>query len=161
MTPPQENTNVAPQQDMAVLDQVKKQRGKAERLTTEQILQKSLEGTGQDPVQFQDMIANLVKTDPKFRIMRSGNTLFFYENKGQGNVDIGMLTTDKPSDLVTAVKDVITAAKVAGGKTGTFEIERPEILRILQQAGAKYQIVPGQGVMPDGKTPAQKAIVEF
>jgi len=56
---------------------------------------------------------------------------------------------------------VIAAAKAAGGKTGTFDIERPEILRVLQQAGVKYQIMPGQGVMPDGKTPAQKAIVEF
>lgn len=161
MTPPQENTVAAPQQDMAVLDQVKKQRGKAERMTTEQILAKSLEGTGQDPIQFQDMLANIINNDPKFRIMRSGNTLFFYENMGQGNVEIGMLTTDKPTDLVDAVKDVIAAAKAAGGKTGTFDIERPEILRVLQQAGVKYQIMPGQGMMPDGKTPAQKAMVEF
>jgi hypothetical protein len=161
MTPPQENQNVAMQQNMAVLDQVKKQRGKGERLTTEQILEKSLEGTNQNPLQVQAALAQLVKTDPKFRIMRSNNTLFIYYNMGNGNAFITMQTADNPKNLVEAMSDAAVAAKAAGYKTGLTDIDNPQMLKALQMAKIKYSLQPGQGLMPDGATPRQQVLMEF
>jgi len=161
MTPPQENTNVAPQQDMAVLDQVKKQRGKVERLTTEQILEKALEGTDQNPMKVQAALAQLVNNDPKFRILRSHNTLFMYYNQGNGNVFAFMETADSPRNLVAAISDAAQAMKTAGFKTGTIVVANPQILKALQMANVKYTIQQGKGMMEDGKTPQQNALVEF
>jgi len=161
MTPPQQNPNVASQQDMAVLDQVKKERGAPERMTTEQILQKAFAGTNQNPLQFQTALAQLVKTDPNFRVARSGNTLFMYYNKGNGHVEIMMETADKPKDLIAALADSVKAGKVAGFKTGAFDVDNPLILKALQMAGVKYTLQPGEGVMEDGQTPQQIAILEF
>jgi len=161
MTPPQETRNAATQQDMAVLDQVKKQRGKAERLTTEQILQKALEGTDKNPMQFQDALATAIKTDPKFRVLRSGNTLFIYYNMGNGTAFITMETADKPKDIVAAMADAAAAAKVAGFKLGITDIDNPQILKAMQMAKIKYTLQPGQGLMPDGATPRQQAMMEF
>jgi hypothetical protein len=161
MTPPQQNPNVAPQQDMAVLDQVKKQRGKAERLTTEEILQKSSQESGQNPLQLQAALANLVETDPQFRIMRANNTLFMYYNVGNGVVEMLMETADTPRDLIDSVKDYKAAMKAAGYKQGRFDVDNPQMIKVLQMANVKYTLQPGQGVMSDGKTPSQQAIVEF
>ena len=161
MTPPQENTNVAPQQDMAVLDQVKKERGAPQRLTTEEILAKSLEGSGQDPLKFQAALSNLIETDNKFRVSRSGNTLFIFYRVSPDTVEIQMETADNARGLVNAMKDAAAAAKAAGFKHGIAEVTNPDMVKAYRAAGLNFQLRSTGGVMEDGQTPEQYVTLEF
>jgi hypothetical protein len=117
------------------------------RLTTEEILQKSLQGTGQDPVALQDSLAQSVKTNPNIRVLRSHNTLFIYENLGNGSVQLVMETADNPRDLVAAIKDAARAMKIAGFHFGTFNLENPRILKALDMAGLSYKMISNNEVM--------------
>jgi len=117
------------------------------RLTTEEILQKSLHGTGQDPVALQESLAQSIKTNPNIRVLRSHNTLFIYENLGNGTVQFVMETADNPRDLVAAIKDAAHAMKVAGFHYGRFELENPRILKALDMAGLSYSSLPTNAVM--------------
>jgi hypothetical protein len=110
------------------------------KFTTEEILAKALQGTGDDPVQLQDYLANEVNTNPNFRIIRANNTLFFYINQGQGNVFIMTETADTPRDLVDAIKQFVHAMKIAGFKTGSFKIDNPQMIRVYKMAGIDVHV---------------------
>jgi len=110
------------------------------RLTSEQILEKALQGTGDDPVQLQDFLSKEVNNNPNFRILRANNTLFFYINQGQGNVFIMMETADTPRDLADALKQFKNAMRIAGFKTGTFKIENPQMIRVYKMAGIDVHV---------------------
>jgi hypothetical protein len=117
------------------------------RLTTEEILQKSLHGTGQDPIAIQNSLTEAVKNNPKIRVLRSHNTLFIYENIGNGSVQFVMETADNPRDLVTAIKEAAHAMKVAGFHSGRFNLENPRILKALDMAGLSYSLLSNHAVM--------------
>jgi len=115
------------------------------RMEPIQILEKSLQGSRQDPVRVHNAMAKLVKTDPNFRVMRANNTLFTYYNKGNGVVDVAMDTADTPRDLVRSVKDFAKAMKVAGFKQGRFAIGNPQMEKVYKMAGLQYQLQPTPG----------------
>lgn len=117
------------------------------RLTTEEILQKSLHGTGQDPIAMQNSLTEAVKNNPKIRVLRSHNTLFLYKNMGDGSVLIAMETADKPRALVAAIKEMAHAFKVAGFHAGRFTLENPRILKALDIAGVSYSLLSNHEVM--------------
>lgn len=118
-----------------------------------EILQHSLARSGQDPKRIYAAMTKLVHDDPKFRIMRSGNSLFSYYNLGNGTVDVAMDTAATPQELVKDVKEFAKAMKVAKFHTGRFHMSNPQIERVLKMAGLKYKIQP----MPNGQ---QTVVVE-
>ena len=117
------------------------------RLTTEEILQKSLHGTGQDPIALQTSLAQSVQTNSNIRVLRSHNTLFIYENLGNGTVQLVMETADNPRDLVAAIKDASHAMRLANFHYGRFELENPRILKALDMAGLSYKMISNNEVM--------------
>jgi hypothetical protein len=114
----------------------------ATRLEPIDILTKSLQGSKQDPNRVHTAMANLVKKDPKFRVMRSNNSLFSYYNLGNGNVDVALDTADTPRDLVKSIKDFVQAMKAAGFKRGRFSMQNPQMEKILKMMGLQYKLQP-------------------
>jgi len=117
----------------------------ATRLEPIQILEKSMQGSRQDPKRIHAAMASLVKKDPKFRVMRANNSLFSYYNLGNGNVDVALDTADTPRDLVKSVKQFAQAMKVAKFKRGRFDISNPQIEKVLKMAGLQYKLMPVPG----------------
>jgi len=122
----------------------------ATRLEPIQILEKSMQGSKQDPKRTYAAMTRLVKEDPKFRVMRANNSLFSYYNLGNGNVDVALDTADTPRDLVKSVKQFAEAMKVAKFKRGRFDISNPQIEKVLKMAGLQYKLMP----MPGGQMAA-------
>jgi hypothetical protein len=122
----------------------------ATRLEPLQILEKSMQGSRQDPNRIYAAMTRLVKEDPKFRVMRANNSLFSYYNLGNGNVDVALDTADNPRDLVSSVKQFAQAMKVAKFKRGRFDISNPQIEKVLKMAGLQYKLMP----MPGGQMAA-------
>jgi hypothetical protein len=123
------------------------------RMTADEIIAKSISGSGQDPKKIRQQMAYLVQKDPKFRVMRSGNTLFSYYNLGNGNVDVAMDTAATPRELVKDVKEFFKAMKIAKFKRGRFVMDNPQIEKVLKMSGIQYKLQP----MPSG---AMSVIVE-
>jgi hypothetical protein len=117
------------------------------KMSTQDILAKSLARSGQDPKKVHGAMSHLVQTDPKFRVMRSGNTLFSYYNKGNGVADVAMDTAATPQELVKDVKEFAKAMKVAKFHQGRFHMANPQIERVLKMAGLQYKLQP----MPGGQ----------
>jgi hypothetical protein len=117
------------------------------KMSTQDILAKSLARSGQDSKKVHGAMAHLVQTDPKFRVMRSGNTLFSYYNKGNGVADVAMDTAATPQELVKDVKEFAKAMKVAKFHQGRFHMANPQIERVLTMAGLQYKLQP----MPGGQ----------
>jgi len=109
------------------------------------ILTKSLRGSKQDPNKVHTAMANLVKKDPMFRVMRANNSLFSYYNLGNGSVDIALDTADTPRDLVKSIKEFAQAMKVAGFKRGRFSIQNPQIEKVLKMVNLPYKLQPTPG----------------
>jgi len=124
------------------------------KMTPDEILAKSSNRTMQDAQKVRSQMGYLVKTDPNFRVMRSGNTLFSYYNKQNGNVDIAMDTAATPRELIKDVSEFVKAMKVAKFKQGKFDINNPQIERVLKMAGVKYKLIP----QPNG---TMSGMVEF
>jgi len=112
------------------------------RMEPIQILEKSLQGSRQDPARIHNAMAKLVKTDPNFRVMRSGNTLFSYYNRGNGNAEMTMDTADNPRELVKSIKEFAKAMKVAKFKKVMFSMANPQVEKILKMIGVRYQLQP-------------------
>jgi len=160
MTPPQETRNAATQQDMAVLDQVKKQRTPGERVPIETIIDKIGRDYGLDGAKLQMALAKEQNDNPKFRIFRYNNTLFFTVRTAPDTIEAIVETMDKPRDLIEALKDGMKALKTIGVKKIMGDITNPAILKAYQMAGLKYSLLPSKGVMPGTNQPKQKIMVE-
>lgn len=117
------------------------------KMSTQDILAKSLARSGQDSKKVHGAMSLLVRNDPKFRVMRSGNTLFSYYNKGNGVADVAMDTAATPQELVKDVKEFAKAMKVAKFHQGRFHMANPQIERVLTMAGLQYKLQP----MPGGQ----------
>jgi len=124
------------------------------KMTTQEIIAKSVGRSGQDPQQVHAQMTQLALSDPKFRIMRSGNTLFSYYNQGNGNALVAMDTAATPRELVKDVGEFAKAMKVAKFKQGKFEIGNPQIEKVLKMAGVNYKLMP----MPNGQ---MAGVMEF
>jgi hypothetical protein len=112
------------------------------RMEPIQILEKSLQSSRQDPTRVHNAMAKLVKTDPNFRVMRAGNTLFSYYNKGNGVADVAMDTADTPRELVRSIKEFVKAMKTAKFRQGRFSMSNPQIEKVLKMIGVQYQLMP-------------------
>jgi hypothetical protein len=109
------------------------------------ILNKSLAGSGQSPGRIHNAMDHLLKTDPKFKVIQAGNTLFSYYNLGNGVADITMDTAATPQEIVKDVKEFAQAMKANKFHTGRFHLQNPQIERVLKMAGLQYKIKIGPG----------------
>lgn len=159
LPPPQKKSGFAPEQQNAVMQQVKKQRAPAEAMDVLTILEQS-QGSKPDAIKLYNVLSDLVNSDPNVRVMRSGNTLFVYYNNKDGSVGVAMETADKPRDLMEAIKDFKKAMKAAGFKTAIFNITNSELPRLLKMAGIPIQINP-TNVPSDSGAPEMIGIGEF
>jgi len=146
--------------NQAVMEQVKKQRQPAEPMDVINILE-SVTNDRAQAIKMYNTLANLVTTDPDFRVVRANNTLFMYNNNRDGSVDIAMETADSPRTLVESIKEFRKAMKIAGFKTGRFDIDNPQIMKVLKMAGIDIKTQPSGTVLDDGVTPGLIGIGEF
>ena len=160
VTPPQQNMNVAPQQNDAVMDQVRRERGAAPDMEVIEILERTVGARGGDPVAVNNSLAKLVNSNPDFRIMRANNTLFAYNNNRDGSIDVSMETADTPRALVESIGEFCRAVKASGFKTIRFPVGNPQILRAITMAGFHPTTQASGGFMEDGNTPQMIATVE-
>jgi len=145
--------------DGEVLNQVKKERQKSKRLEAEEILQPAAEQMGVDVTTIIKALGDKVRSDPSFRVMRANNTLFMYQNLGNGMMDVvSMETADRPREFMDSVQQFTQAGKKAGFTRAKFLIHNPQVAKAMQMAGLKYKI-DAQGIGPDGR-PYMQAIVE-
>ena len=142
------------------MEQVKKQRQPAEPMDVITILEKST-GDQKQAIKLYNTLSDLVGKDPDFRIMRANNTLFIYNNNKNGSVDLSMETADTPRDLIESIKQFKQAMKVAGFKTARFEIDNPQIVKVLKMGGIEIKTQPSGTVLDDGVTPGLIGIGEF
>ena len=157
---PQKKSDFELQKNQPVMEQVRKQRQPAEPLDVLNILE-SATGDRAQAIKLYNTFADLVATDPDFRVMRANNTLFIYNNNRDGSVDISMETADAPRDLVDSLKQFRQAMKVAGFKTGKFDIDNPQIMKVLRMAGIDIKTQPSGTLLEDGVTPGLIGIGEF
>jgi len=145
--------------DNEVLGQVKKERQKSKRLEVEEILQPIAENLGVDVNTIIKALGDKVRSDPNFRVMRANNTLFMYQNMGNGMMDVvSMETADRPRDFMDSVQQFTEAGKKAGFKRAKFLIHNPQVAKAMQMSGLNYKI-EAQGIDQDGRSYMQ-AIVE-
>jgi hypothetical protein len=157
---PQKNQVFEFQKNQPVMEQVKKQRQPAEPMDVITILEKST-GDQKQAIKLYNTLAKLVGKDPDFRVMRANNTLFIYNNNKNGSVDLAMETADTPRDLVDSIKQFKQAMKVAGFKTARFDIDNPQIIKVLKMGGIDIKTQPSGTVLEDGVTPGLIGIGEF
>lgn len=157
---PQKNQVFEFQKNQPVMEQVKKQRQPAEPMDVIDILE-SITGDRSQAIKLYNTFADLVATDPDFRVMRANNTLFIYNNNRDGSVDITMDTADSPRTLIESIKEFRQAMKIAGFKTGRFDIDNPQIMKVLKMAGIDIKTQPSGTVLDDGVTPGLIGIGEF
>jgi len=160
VTPPQQNMNVAPQQNDAVMDQVRRERGAAPDMEVIEILERTAGARGVDPVAVNNTLAKLVNTNPDFRVIRANNTLFVYINNRDGSINVSMETADSPRALVDSIREFCRAMKAVGFKTIKFPVGNPQILRAITMAGFHPTTQASGGFMEDGNTPQMIATVE-
>lgn len=118
-------------------------------------------GDKKEAIRTYNALAELVMNDPDFRVMRANNTLFMYNNNKDKSADIAMETADSPRQLIESIKEFRKAMKIAGFKTGNFEIDNPQILKVLKMAGIEITTKPSGGMLDDGVTPHLIGTGEF
>jgi len=142
LSPPQKKSGFS---DSEVMSQVKKERGDSPKMSTLDILTKSAGGQI-DPARFEAVLSETVRTNPKVRVVRANNSLFIIHNDGQGGADVIMETADKPRELVDSIKQFFQAMKVANFNSLSFDVDNPDIIRVIKMGGyePKLSSVGGQ-----------------
>ena len=100
------------------------------KMDTLEILKHSMKGSKHNAVHMHEALAQLVKTDKNFRIMRANNTLFSYYNLNDGSVEVTMDTADNARDLIESIQEFCKAMKICGFKKGIFAVVNNDILRV-------------------------------
>lgn len=158
LPPPQKKSGFAPEQQNAVMNEIRRQREPAQPMDVLNILEQS-QGSKEQAIKTYNGFSDLVNKDKDFRVMRANNTLFAYNNNRDGSVDVAMETADNPRDLIDSIKQFTQAMKIAGFKTGRFEIDNPQIIKALKAAGIDASMQSSGTVGPDGRTPTMIGIV--
>ena len=127
------------------MSQVKKERGASSKMSTLDILTKSAGGQI-DPARLEAVLSETVRRNPKVRVIRANNSLFIIHNDGQGGADVIMETADKPRELVDSIKQFIQAMKAGNFKSLSFDVDNPDIIRVIKMGGyePKLSSVGGQ-----------------
>lgn len=158
---PQKNQVSEFQKNQPVMQQVNKQRSKAERMDPIEILEYSADGDKELAIRTYNKLTQLVNNDPNFRIMRANNSLFLYNNLRDGSVSLSLETADSPRVLIESIQSFWKAMKIAGFKTAFFGIDNPQIIKAAKMAGINIKTEPSGEMLDDGVTPGLIGIGEF
>lgn len=131
LSPPQKKSGFS---DSEVMSQVKKERGDSPKMSTLDILTKSAGGQI-EPARLEAVLSETVRRNPKVRVIRANNSLFIIHNDGQGGADVIMETADKPKELIDSIKQFLQAMKVAKFKSLRFDVDNPDIIRVIKMSG--------------------------
>ena len=155
LSPPQEKSGFGQPQDMAVLDQVKKERTN-ERMPTEEILQKEAERSGLDFDALYEALSTGIEAG-NIRIMRANNTLFIYEIVQPGVANFDVASADPDKVFSQSVQEFMKAMKVAGFKRISTSTTNAALSKALQAVTPVKSI---RQVMDEAGQPEYELIVE-
>jgi len=145
--PPPKNSGFSPE----IMGQLQKENAPAKPMSTQDIVRTEFEnnGTGMDWKQIYANIHSLIK-QPKYRILRAGNSLLVVRNDGGGNAYVLMASADRPADMAKNMKEFLQALKKANYKKISFDTPRPAIIKLIQSTG--FNVQSNMGKAPEPKT---------
>jgi hypothetical protein len=153
-TLPQENTNVAMQQDNDVMAILKKQRSPNAEMSMAEILLTDLQRIGKEDQLggIYEMLKTMVEQG-KARIMRANNSFLIYRIVGDKEVEFDIMTADSPKTLIKSIKEFFLAMEKAGFKRGMGMTEDAQLVKLLGRAGIpiktkQIQRFDGQKAIP-------------
>lgn len=157
--PPPKNSRFSPE----IMAQLQKENSPAKVMSTQEIIKQDSEKNhlGTD---WKQLYANMVKASSsnKFRVLRSGNTLFCLTIKSPGIANLYLATADDGKQLIRSVKEAIQAATKANYKEIHAVINNPMMLKIMQMSGIKFEQVPTQEFADQAQTqPAVQVVMHL
>jgi len=133
--PPPKNSKFSP----PAMDALRKENAPEKTMSPLEIITKSMDGEG-DPQQMYAALIKLVETDPKVRILRANNSLLIIFNMGNGEAEGTLETADNPKTLVSSFKEFAQALKKANFNKIHFDVDNPDIVRVIKMAGYEPQM---------------------
>jgi len=115
-----------------------------ERMTPQNIVKTEVERTMPNTdwkVVYAQIVA-MVK-QPVHRIFRSNNTLFIITNNGDHTAGVMMCVADPIPTIPKSIKEFCESMKKCGFTEIQFATKRPAIFRMIERAGYKAQVFPG------------------
>ena len=160
-TLPQENTNVAMQQDNDVMAILKKQRSPNAEMSMAEIMLTDLQRTGKEDQlgQVYEVLKKLVE-EGKIRIMRANNSLLVYRIVGKGEVEFDLMSADSPKTLVKSVQEFFLAMKKAGFTRGMGMTENLQLVKLIQNSGINVKVEQIQRFDGEKYIPSIAVLVE-
>lgn len=145
--PPPKNSQFSPE----IMGQLQKENAPTNVMSTQDIVRTEFEnnGTGMDWKQVYANIQQLVQ-QPKYRILRSGNSILVVRNDGGGNAYVLMASADRPADMVKNMKEFLQALKKSNYTKVSFDTPRPAIIKLIQSTG--FNVQSNMGASPEPKT---------
>lgn len=138
--PPPKNSRFSPE----IMGQLQKQNAPAKEMSPQEIVKQVAEKEG--GMSWKNAYAALVTAvkSPKFRIMRSNNSLFPYSINGNGIITGHIISADDPQTMVKSLQEIKKALTIAGFKQVKSSTNKPEIVNAYKQAGFNVQESMGQ-----------------
>ena len=111
------------------------------RMTTQEIVENECK---RHNISFKDVYANLYNgiQNNTTRIFRFGNTLFTSVIQQPKVTEVHLFTADNPFQLVKAIKEFMSAMKVAGFKKLITSSDKKSLLVLLKRANVNFSSTP-------------------
>jgi hypothetical protein len=148
--PPPKNSQFSPE----VMGQLQKENAPAKVMSPAEIVKQVAEKEG--GMSWKNAYAGLVTAvkSPKFRILRSNNSLFPYSINGNGVITGHIISADDPQTMVKSLQEIKKALTVVGFKQLKSSTNKTEILNAYKQAGFNVQEFMGQRASGNQAKPA-------
>lgn len=145
--PPPKNSQFSPE----IMGQLQKENAPSNVMSTQDIVRTEFEnnGTGMNWKQVYANIQQLVQ-QPKYRILRAGNSILVVRNDGGGNAYVLMASADRPADMAKNMKEFLQALKKSNYTKVSFDTPRPAIIKLIQSTG--FNVQSNMGAFPEPKT---------
>lgn len=85
---------------------------------------------------------NQMVQQPNYRVVRANNSLLFIDNKGGGNAEGIMFSSDKPQAFVASLMQFNKALKAGGFRKLEIHSVKTDIEPFLKKARLNYSITP-------------------
>lgn len=131
-------------------------------MTHQEIIQADAQRGG-DRTDWRETYATLMELQkqPQYRMLQANNSLFLYENRGDGSAFVWMFTADDVKELEASGDEFFKAMKVIGFKRIMFNTNRTFILKYLKMRGMKYTSDTAGPVDPISGSPMTSVTVEI
>ena len=157
--PPPKKSGFSPD----IMGQIQKENSPAKEMSTQDIIKQDSE-QNHPGTDWRQLYAYMVKESEgnKFRVLRSGNTLFCFTLKSPGVADLYLATADEGKNLIRSVKDAVKAATKANFKEIHAVLTNPMMLKVLQVSGVNFQQVPTTEFADHKRTqPAVQVVIKL